>query len=90
MRGTLALSLRLSERAVVRVALQRAVKGRWRASGKLLATRLAAGRGTLKLKLGARPAGRYRLMLVATDAAGNRGATKVVRFVVVRAKPTKR
>jgi hypothetical protein len=89
-RGTLALSLRLSERATVRVAVQRAVKGRWRASGKPVAARLAAGRRTLKLRLGARPAGRYRLTLVATDAAGNRGATKVVRFVVVRAKPAKR
>ena len=89
-RGTLALSLRLSERATVRVAVQRAVKGRWRASGKPVSARLAAGRRTLKLRLGARPAGRYRLTLVATDAAGNRGATKVVRFVVVGAKPAKR
>ncbi|HST42194.1 MAG TPA: alpha-L-rhamnosidase N-terminal domain-containing protein [Conexibacter sp.] len=84
-RGTLALRLRLSERATVRVALQRAVRGRWRAAGGVSKT-LAAGSRTLKVKLGKRPAGTYRLTLVARDRAGNRSVARTVRFAVVRAR----
>ncbi|MDO8213792.1 alpha-L-rhamnosidase N-terminal domain-containing protein [Conexibacter sp. CPCC 206217] len=88
-RGTLALSLRLSERATVRVTVQRSVKGRWRSSGKAVSTRLSAGRRTLKLKLGTRVPGSYRLTLVASDAAGNKSSSKVVRFTIVRAAKPK-
>jgi hypothetical protein len=84
--GTLALRLRLSERATVRVTIRQAVKGKWRSSGRVVSTTLPAGTRTLKLKLGSRPVGRYRLTLVARDRAGNSSTSHTLGFTIVKPK----
>lgn len=82
------LRLKLSEAARVELRVERAAKrGTWkRVAGKAT---LQVPRGTTSLRfrggLGKKLArGRYRLVLLATDAAGNRGATKRITFKVVR------
>ena len=72
------LSLRLSEDADVRVAVQRARRGRW--SNVRVLTR-AARAGATRVRLGRlRARGRYRLVLRATDDAANVSARRLVRF----------
>jgi hypothetical protein len=91
------LALRLSEAATVTITVERrrtCPRGRegrrctpWRAAGTL---RRAAKAGTTTLRFTGRlngralPAGRYRLVVVATDAAGNRSRPKTLGFTVVR------
>jgi hypothetical protein len=86
-RGT-KLRFDLSEAAAVTVAIQRRKGKRWRAVGSL--TRPGqAGRNRIRfggrLRGRALRPGRYRAVLRATDAAGNRSAAARVRFRVVRA-----
>ena len=72
------LTLRLSERARLRIAVQRPRRGRWRNVRTL--TREAA-QGTSRVALGRlRRPGRYRLAISATDDAGNDCARRLVRF----------
>ena len=73
------LRVRLSEDARVRAVVQRPRKGRWRRL-RTVARDLAAG--VRRVRLGALRAGRHRVSITATDAAGNRSAPVVVRFVV--------
>jgi hypothetical protein len=88
-----AITFRLSERATVRFTVQRAVRDR---RGR---TRFVAQRGslTVKAKAGANrvrfagrlgkkalPAGRFRLVATATDAAGNRSKAKRATFTIAR------
>ena len=85
-----AVSYRLSERARVTVKLQRRLAGkraRYRTLGKAAKS---AGQGANRLKLtrrlrarAAHP-GRYRAVIVAIDAAGNRSAQKAATFRVKR------
>lgn len=86
--------------AVVRVRSGRTQRGRCRAgarrgrrctirtTAKTFTRRLAAGAATIPFsaRFGGRalPAGGYELQLVATDAAGNRGAVRAVSFTLVR------
>jgi hypothetical protein len=86
-RGT-KLRFDLSEAATVKVAVQRRKGKRWRAVGTL--TR-AGQAGRNRIRFGGRLRGRalrprrYRAVLRATDAAGNRSQAARVRFRVVRA-----
>ncbi|MGZ6645652.1 MAG: hypothetical protein ACXVFT_27930 [Solirubrobacteraceae bacterium] len=78
----------LSERGVLTIALERAgTRGRYNALPGALrrATTAGAHRLTLRARLRGRPlgAGRYRLVLRATDAAGNRSAARRPIFTVV-------
>ncbi|MEY2515424.1 MAG: hypothetical protein QOJ89_2782, partial [bacterium] len=74
------LSLRVSEDARVRAIVQRARGGRWRPVRTL---HRAAVAGRLRVRLGTlRSAGRYRVVVSATDAAGNRSLSSLVRFQV--------
>jgi hypothetical protein len=83
------LRFRLSERARVIVTIERrGSNGRYRKVGALAGVRLGAGARTLRLsgKLGRATLapGRYRTVLVAIDAAGNRSKTARLAFRVVR------
>ena len=82
------LRFRLSEAATVRVTIERRKTGRWRKAGALKARKLAAGRRSIRItgKLGKRrlKPGRYRAVLRATDAAGNRSRAARVAFRVIR------
>jgi hypothetical protein len=75
----------LSEPAKVVVRITRV--GAKRAAGKLT-RRAQSGRNTIKFsgRMGSRPLkpGRYRAVITAMDAAGNRSAAKRVRFRVLR------
>lgn len=76
------LRLVLSEDARVRVAVQRASRGRWRGV-RVLSLQRPAGAGRVRLgRLGA--AGRYRLVVTATDPTGNRSARRLVRLRIAR------
>jgi YVTN family beta-propeller protein len=75
------LRLALSEDAHVRIAVQRARRGRW-ASVRVV-SRDSARAGTVRIALGRlRAAGRHRLLVTATDDAGNRSPRRVVSFRV--------
>ena len=80
------LRLTLSEDARVRVVVQRAGRrGRYRTVRVL---RRAGARGSVRLRLGRLPAaGRYRVSISVTDAAGNRSARKRLRFGVRGPRP---
>ena len=82
-----ALRYALSERAVLSIAIERAGRsGRYTALRGALRRTTSAGahRLTFRARLRGRPlrAGRYRLVLRATDAAGNRSAPKRLSFTV--------
>jgi hypothetical protein len=82
-RGT-RLRYTLSEDARVTVRLQRRVGGRHRTVVRLVRTAAAgANRLRLKSKRSLRP-GRYRAVLIATDAASNRSTPRVLRLRVTR------
>jgi hypothetical protein len=82
------LSLRLSEKAKLTVAVQKRKHGKVRAFAKLV--RAGAGPGPVKLKIGPKVAGkklrvgRYRLRLRAVDAAGNRSKVRSISFRLAR------
>ncbi len=78
----------LSERGVLTIAIERAGAGnRYRALPRPIrrATSAGAHRLTFRARLRGRPlrAGRYRLVLRAADAAGNRSAPRRLAFTVV-------
>jgi len=74
------LALRLSEDAHLRAAVQRAGGGRWRPVRVVVRDLVA---GSRRIRLGAlRSPGRYRVLVTATDAAGNRSPRTVVRLTV--------
>ena len=76
------LRIVLSEDARVRVAVQRASRGRWRDARVLTQDRPA---GATRMRLGRlRVAGRYRLAVTATDPTGNRSARRLARLRVSR------
>jgi SLT domain-containing protein len=76
----------LDERATVRVTVERLRPGR--STGTRVARfsrRAAAGRRRFALPLGSLRAGtRYRVLVQATDAAGNRSRTRRTTFTVRR------
>jgi len=77
----------LSERGALSIAIERAgTRGRYQALPGALrrATTAGAHRLTFRARLRGRPlrAGRYRLVLRATDAAGNRSAARRLIFTV--------
>jgi hypothetical protein len=80
----------LSEKARVTVRIQRRQGGRhprYRTLGKLSANaKQGANRTRLSVRLRRRDArpGRYRVLITATDAAGNRSAKKAASFRVKR------
>jgi YVTN family beta-propeller protein len=72
------LTLRLSEDARLRIAVQRPRRGRWR-DVRVVTRDVRAG--SRRVALGRlRAAGRYRVAISATDAAGNDSARRFVRF----------
>ena len=78
----------LSERGALSIAIERAgARGRYKALPGTLrrATTAGAHRLSFRARLRGRPlrAGRYRLVLRATDAAGNRSAARRLIFTVV-------
>ena len=86
------LTTTTSEIGQLRVAIQRRLRGRrarWAAVGSAL-NRRAATPGLVKLafsgRIGARRLvpGRYRFVVNATDAAGNRSATRTISFTILR------
>jgi hypothetical protein len=81
------LRYKLSEAATVRFRVQRLTSGRYvrLRGGFTHAGKAGANRFKFTGRLGARKLkpGRYRLVQVAVDAAGNRSATKRVRFRIV-------
>jgi Tol biopolymer transport system component len=85
-RGT-TLRFGLSERAAVRVVVQRRKGKRWRTAGTIRKRGVKSGRRALRItgRFGhtGLASGRYRIAITATDAAGNRSATvhRVVRVV---------
>ncbi|HEX6743379.1 MAG TPA: NHL repeat-containing protein [Solirubrobacteraceae bacterium] len=81
----------LSERGALSIAVERAgARGRFKALPGTLrrATTAGAHRLSFRARLRGRPlrAGRYRLVLRATDAAGNRSAAKRLAFTVVASR----
>jgi hypothetical protein len=82
------LSLRLSERAKLTVAVQRRKHGKWRAFAKLV--KPFAGPGAVKIRIGPKVKrkrlrrGRYRIRLRAADTSGNRSLVRSTTFRVVR------
>jgi hypothetical protein len=81
----------LSERGALSIAIERAgAHGRYKALPGTLrrATTPGAHRLTFRARLRGRPlrAGRYHLVLRATDAAGNRSAPKRLVFTVVSSR----
>ncbi len=79
-----AFGFRLSERAVVTVKVQRRSRGKWRTVTSFRTRRVGPGNAELKPKRTPklRP-GRYRLVMTATDLAGNRTAKpRIVPFRV--------
>jgi DNA-binding beta-propeller fold protein YncE len=75
-----ALALALNEDARLRIAVQRARRGRW-ANVRVVTRDVRAG--TVRVGLGRlRARGRHRLVVTATDAAGNSSARRLVRFRV--------
>ena len=85
-----AVSYTLSESARVIVKVQRRLAGRRARYSTLGKVARAATQGTNRVKLSrrirardARP-GRYRAVITAVDAAGNRSAPKVATFLVTR------
>ena len=77
----------LSERGALSIAIERAgARGRYKALPGALrrATTAGAHRLTFRARLRGRPlrVGRYRLVLRAIDAAGNRSAARRLRFTV--------
>lgn len=83
-----ALRLKLSEPARVELRVERPAKrGTWKRAAGKTTLQAPAGTSTFRFRggLGKRLArGRYRLVLVATDAAGNRSAAKRITFTVIR------
>jgi Ca2+-binding RTX toxin-like protein len=76
------LVLRLSEGARITVVVSRRARSRFR---KVRRLSRAGAQGTNRIRLPKRlRSGRYRAVLVAVDAAGNRSARRTVRFRVVR------
>jgi DNA-binding beta-propeller fold protein YncE len=74
------LRAKLSEPARLRISMARRRGGRW---AKVRVLRPRARPGLNRLRLGRlRRAGRYRLVVSATDAAGNASRRRVVRFRV--------
>ncbi len=82
-RSGVTVRLRLSEAATVTARLERRRGRRWKRVGGSVGARLAAGKGQLRVKRRLSP-GRYRLTLVAADAAGNRSAPKRLTFTIKR------
>jgi hypothetical protein len=85
--GGATLRYALSERGALSIAIERAgTRGRYKALPGALrrATTAGAHRLTFRARLRGRPlrAGRYRLVLRATDAAGNRSAARRLTFTV--------
>jgi plastocyanin len=79
-RSRLLLSVRLNERSTVHVGLRR------RGAKRSLTRRFAGRQGTNRLRLSTRGLrrGRYRLRVVAVDAAGNRSRARTRTLVVKR------
>jgi hypothetical protein len=76
-----------SERAVLKVRIVRLRRGRRSTTVKTLTAPLTAGPNVVAIQSGQAPAGRYRLELVATDAAGNASpATRVPLRILRRAR----
>jgi hypothetical protein len=76
-----------SERAVLKVRIVRLRRGRRSTTEKTLTVSLTAGPNVLAIRSGQAPAGRYRLELVATDAAGNASrATRVPLRILRRSR----
>jgi hypothetical protein len=77
---------KLSEAAKVTLTVQRLVKKRFKGAGTLRRA-LPAGAARVKFsgRIGKRKlaAGKYRVRLLATDAAGNRSAVKTLPFTIV-------
>lgn len=85
-RGT-RLSYTLSENARVVLKIQRKLGTRYRTVGSLRRSGVGGpNRIRFTGRIGRRPLrpGRYRVVLTATDAAGNRSAPKAARFRIVR------
>jgi hypothetical protein len=85
-RGT-RLEYSLSENARVVVKIRRKLSARYRTVGKLRRTGLKGSnrvRFTGRIGRRALRAGRYRAVITATDAAGNRSAPSLTRFRIVR------
>jgi len=84
-RGT-RVTVRLTERAVVKLAVQRRRGRRWRSvSGAERQAWLAAGRSRVRVPWARRlRAGRYRVSVVAVDPAGNKSSVETARFTVQR------
>jgi hypothetical protein len=74
-------AFRLSEAATVRFQVERRSGKRWRKLGRPATRRAPAGKATIRLPRNLPPA-RYRLVLTATDAAGNRSAPVRLTFRV--------
>jgi Tol biopolymer transport system component len=86
-RGT-TLRVALSERATIRVSAERRKGKRWRAAGTISESAAAGGAQTLRItgRVGRRKLspGRYRVAIIATDAAGNRSAPVMLAFRIRR------
>jgi chitodextrinase len=76
-------SYTLTEAATVRFTVERRTKGRWQllSGSQTKASKAGKTTVTFKRKL---TAGTYRLVAVATDAAGNRSSAKRAGFSVTR------
>ncbi len=85
-RGTrITLKLRASEAVTLRAVVhKRGRSGRYTATARGVTRRTAAGRLTLQVPTRGLAAGRYRLVVTATDAAGNRSAASRVGFALTR------
>jgi hypothetical protein len=84
-RPKLRLAFTASEAATVKVVPQRVVRGRAAKARKPIVRRVGAGRGSVSLARALRRAGllkpgTVRLSVVATDAAGNRSAKRVLKL----------
>lgn len=74
-------SFKLSEAATVTFEVERRTGKRWRSVGKPSSRRAPAGKATIRLPRSL-PAGSYRLVITAVDAAGNRSGSVRLSFRV--------
>jgi hypothetical protein len=74
-------TFRLSEAATLSFRVERRAGKRWRALGRPSSRKAPAGRATIRLPRNL-PVGRYRLVITARDAAGNRSTAVRLTFRV--------